>query len=279
MEIKNHLLKGDNIEEKKTPNLYFPPQFKLPDLPDSIVIHYTAMSKAEDAVKALTNKNISASAHLVVARDGKIYQLAPFNYRTWHAGKSAYQSRSGYNHYSIGIEIDNLGWLEPYNGFYSRPELLDYNVKLKENEVIQAEHKNPRVRKKYWHKYTDIQIQRTIEICKLLVQDYSIEEIVGHDDIAPDRKQDPGPAFPMDYFVTQVLYSDRSDDDEPAASVDIKGSVTATKLNIRSGPSLDANAVAKPLPQGTEVRIVGESGDWYHVFAEVEGWVYKKHIN
>ena len=165
MEIKENLLKGENIEEKRTPNLYSPPQFKLPDLPDSIVIHYTAMSKASDAVKALTNKNIRASAHLVMARDGKIFQLAPFNYRTWHAGKSAFNGRSGYNHYSIGIEIDNLGWLEKYDGFYSRPELIDHNIKINEDDVLSANHKNPRVKKKFWHKYTDIQVCLLLNQC------------------------------------------------------------------------------------------------------------------
>ena len=56
------------------------------------------------------SKEDKASAHIVLARDGTIFQLAPFNYRTWHAGESFFNGRSGYNHFSIGIEIDPINF-------------------------------------------------------------------------------------------------------------------------------------------------------------------------
>jgi N-acetylmuramoyl-L-alanine amidase len=274
-----HYLDGESVLEKKlTPNLYKPPEFKFPDLPDSIVIHYTAMNSLESAVEVLTKDNNKASAHLVVGRNGDIKQLAPFNYRTWHAGISSFNGRSGYNHYSIGIEIDNLGWLDKYNGFYSRPELIDYNIKILETDVVQMDHKNPMVRKKYWHKYTQEQIHTVIDICKLLVSTYSIKEIVGHDDIAPDRKQDPGPAFPMDYIVKEVFHANRQDNGEPQLQDTFASFVSTEKLNIRSGPNSEAERISKPLKKGSKVTILDQSGDWYKVKTEIEGWVYSKYI-
>lgn len=277
MKIKDHYL--ENAIREDTPNLYSPPNFKDADLPDSVVIHYTAMYSAKGAVNVLTNKLNKASAHLVIGRDGTIYQLAPFNYRTWHAGVSSYNGRSGYNHYSIGIEIDNLGWLDRINNSFTRTELLNQGITVKDDEVIEAEHKNPRVRKKYWHKYTQKQIDLVVEICQLLKDTYDIKEIVGHDDIAGDRKQDPGPAFPMDYLIKKVLYNDRQESDEEELTNTYESFVTASKLNIRIGPDNNAAKVAMPLPRDTKVKVVDKSGAWLKVTTEVEGWVYSKYIN
>jgi len=97
------------------------------------------------------------SAHLLIRRDGEIVQYVPFNQRAWHAGASCFEGRQQCNDYSIGIELE---------GTDERP-------------------------------YEEIQYQRLAELIKLLTQTYpAIEDrIVGHSDIAPGRKSDPGPAF------------------------------------------------------------------------------------
>jgi N-acetylmuramoyl-L-alanine amidase len=73
--------------------------------PDTIVIHYTAGSSAESAVNWLANPTSKVSAHIVIDRSGKIYQIIPFNKVAWHAGKSEYGGRNGFNSFSIGIEL------------------------------------------------------------------------------------------------------------------------------------------------------------------------------
>lgn len=79
--------------------------------PDMIVLHYTAGTSAESSALFLTRPEVSASAHVVIGREGEVFQLVPFNIEAWHAGKSWYAGRGGLNRYSIGIELDNLGEL------------------------------------------------------------------------------------------------------------------------------------------------------------------------
>ena len=201
MKLEEHKLIGENVEFKQTSNYSQPGRF----VPDSIVIHYTAMFSAKSAVKVLTTKKEkgNASAHLVIGRDGKIWQLAPFNYKTWHAGKSFYNGRESYNNFSIGIELDNLGWLDKFeDGVYSRKGL---KVNLGLEDVFVGKHRNPNIRKVYWHKYTKEQIGSLNKVVELITKNYDIKEILGHDEIAPSRKQDPGPAFDIEALREKFL--------------------------------------------------------------------------
>lgn len=271
MEIVDHQLKGLGVTFKQTPNLYNPPFNTPTKLPDAVIIHYTAMTNAPDAVKVLTTKypqGGNASAHLVIDKKGDVTQLAKFNYRTWHAGDSSYNGRKGYNSLSVGIEIDNVGWLEKSNGKYSRYKL---DKEYEEKDVIQKRHFNPNVRHEYWEKYTDSQLDKVFEICELLREQYGIIEILGHDEIAPKRKQDPGPAFPMDQLRNTIL-RDRSG--EVA-----EGRVNTNLLNIRAGAGVNFEKVAQPLTQNTEVEVLEEHNGWYKVRTKLEGWVSKKYIN
>ena len=271
MKIVDHQLQGTGVKFKQTPNFYNPPFNTTTKLPDAIIIHYTAMTNAADAVKVLTTRKPdggNASAHLVIGKAGEVTQLAKFNQRTWHAGESSYHGRKGYNSLSIGIEIDNVGWLKKQpNGKYSRARL---NAEYTEDQVIHERHFNPNVRHEYWEKYTHEQTDVVFEICELLRQHYAIVEILGHDEIAPDRKQDPGPAFPMDELKSEVL-RDRSGE---AA----EGIVNTNLLNIRAGAGVNFEKVAQPLNQNTEVDILEEKSGWYKVSTKIEGWVSKKFI-
>ncbi|MFQ5584692.1 MAG: SH3 domain-containing protein [Calditrichia bacterium] len=122
------------------------------------------------------------------------------------------------------------------------------------------------------------------EICQLLIERYSISAILGHEEISPGRKSDPGPAFPLDVLRYRLLEMDRAEDEEkpaaaPAATTTKAfGVVTASKLNIRSGPSLSAETVASPLTGGTFVDILQEKDGWYEVEARIRGWVKKDYV-
>lgn len=103
-------------------------------------------------------EGLRASAHALIRRDGEIVQYVPFNERAWHAGQSEYRGRKDCNDYSIGIEIE---------GTDDTP-------------------------------YTDEQYRRLAALAAALLAAYpslSLEHIVGHSDIAPGRKTDPGAAF------------------------------------------------------------------------------------
>jgi N-acetylmuramoyl-L-alanine amidase len=270
MEIINHQLKGDNITYKATPNTSG--QFAN-NLPDTIIIHYTAGSSAESSVRTLVDPKSKASAHLVIGRDGSITQLAAFNVVTWHAGESAYKDRVGFNKYSIGIEIDNAGPLtQRADGYYSW-----FGRKYEEKDTVFAIHRN-QAAPRYWHAYTEAQIVAVFTICELLKAAYNIKFILGHEEISPKRKEDPGPAFPLDRLRDKILHGARNSEEDESKIAKNIGEVIASKLNIRSAPSEVGDKVALPLPQGTKVKIVESTDGWYKVQTTIEGWVSSKFV-
>lgn len=273
MEIKEHLLRNDSVEFVESPNH----GGKLKNgRPDSIVIHYTAGGSAKGAIRTLCNPQRQASAHVVVDKDGSITQLVPFDTVAWHAGKSSYEGRHGFNNFSVGIEIDNAGRLEKTEEGYTSWFGREYPAR----EVIRAVHKN-RSEPAYWHKYTEEQINAVFELCTLLIQTYPIDLIVGHDDISPSRKTDPGPAFPLIKLRERLIEKDRALEggEEERAFSGITGTVTASKLNIRSAPRLEAGKIAPPLAAGTLLEILDESDGWYRVNVVTRGWVSKQYVS
>ena len=270
MEIENHYLK--DCKRQDSPNH----SGKLDGgEPDSIIIHYTAGSSAESSVRTLCNPRYKASAHLVVGRDGSITQLVPFDTIAWHAGKSSYGGRDGFNKFSVGIEIDNAGRLTRSGDTYA----AWFGRRYQGDDVVEAVHRNE-TRASFWHAYTEEQIGIVQEICEALIDAYPIEMILGHEEVAPSRKTDPGPAFPLDKMRQHLLEADRSQEepDEPLVETLPTGLVSAGKLNIRADASRHANTVAPPLERGTRVQILGESDGWYEVETRTRGWVKKDYI-
>jgi len=107
---------------------------------------------------------------------------------------------------------------------------------------------------------------------------YGLLDVVGHDDIAPARKTDPGPAFPMDSLRGYLV---GRKEDGPAEEVAERYRTTTT-LNVRKGPAVSFDTVSgSPLAKGREVEIVADDGAWRHVVtpdAGVEGWVHGKFL-
>lgn len=273
MKIANHHLKDDDLLsfDFKTPNI----SGKFPDgLPDTLVIHFTAGSSAESSARHLCKPSAKASAHLVVGRDGKVYQLAPFNRIAWHAGKSTWKDRNGLNQYAIGIEIDNAGRLSDNgNGFYQ----TWFGKNLPLSEVFHGTHRNQN-EPGYWHAYTEPQIARVFEVCELLIEYYGIQDILGHEEIAPGRKVDPGPAFPLDKLRDSLL-GDTRDQDAPAPEpFGDEWEVNASQLNIRQGPSTGYPTVADPLEHGMRVRSLNTKEGWVEVEYAVRGWVSGQYL-
>ena len=165
-----------------------------------IVLHYTEGQSAAAAIEWLTLAKSNVSSHIVIGRDGTITQLVPFDTIAWHAGVSYWRGIRYLNYYSIGIELDNAGRMIRNGNVWRASFKKDYS----EDEVMEAIHKFDG--KPYgWHNYPVEQIQSTIDLCKLLVTTYGIQEILGHDEIRPKAKWDPGPAFPMEFVRVQVF--------------------------------------------------------------------------
>ncbi|MDV7340341.1 N-acetylmuramoyl-L-alanine amidase [Terasakiella sp. A23] len=255
------------------------PYFETPNKrgqisPEFLVIHYTAGRSAKSSINWLCDKRAKASAHLVIARSGEVSQLAAFNQRTWHAGVSRWDGRTGLNSFSIGIELDNPGILERRASGWC----TTWGDPVDDNEVIVAAHKNGGP-EKGWHAYSSEQIQALQEVCLCLVEKYGIKDIIGHDDIAPNRKSDPGPALDMDHLRSMAL---GRHEDEPQVYQ------TTANLNVRTGPGQNNEKMDfSPLPKGTELEVIEASGVWRYVdiLDEIQGethrtgWVHSHYIS
>jgi N-acetylmuramoyl-L-alanine amidase len=199
MEINNHRLLGKGITYIESPNqggAY------ASGYPDTLIMHYTACPNAESAIRILTDGDSEhrVSAHLVIGRDGAVTQLLPFDIIGWHAGVSSWDGREAFNQYSLGIEIDNAGQLEERYGRY----LSWFGQEYPAEEVVHTIHRNQQ-EATYWQIYTPEQLEVVEELARLLVSTYGLRYILGHEEIAPDRKVDPGPAYPLEELRHKLL--------------------------------------------------------------------------
>lgn len=242
-----------------------------------LVMHYTAGPSADHSIKWLINPTAKASAHLVIGRDGSVTQLVPFNRVAWHAGQSSWQGLVGMNQYSIGIEMDNAGTLNKVGDQYQ----AWFGTSYPADQVIEATHKSEKV-KRAWHLYTPEQLFAALEVGSLIVQTYGLKDVIGHEDIAPRRKFDPGPAFPMASFHSRIF---GRADDQAAPTVAYR---TKVNLHIRTGPgSQYAPLPNSPLPAGTRLQAIDDSNsDWLKVHVldtiqgamDMQGWVSKQFV-
>tara|TARA_B100002052_G_C15681766_1_gene506547 strand:- start:108 stop:827 length:720 start_codon:yes stop_codon:yes gene_type:complete len=136
-----------------------------------IILHYTGMKKEKNAINRLTDANSKVSCHYLITNSGKIINLVPDLYISWHAGKSNWKKIKSLNSSSLGVEISNPGH---ENGYCN---------------------------------YKKKQIKSIIFLISTLKKIYKIknQNILGHSDIAPDRKKDPGEKFPWKFMYDKKL--------------------------------------------------------------------------
>ena len=136
-----------------------------------IVYHYTGMRSENKAVKRLTDDNSNVSCHYFIKRNGQIILMVPELYEAWHAGKSKWKKDISLNKNSIGVEISNKGHEFGYQN------------------------------------YSKEQIFSLIKLSKYLIKKYKINRsnILGHSDIAFERKKDPGEKFPWRYLANKKI--------------------------------------------------------------------------
>lgn len=164
-----------------------------------LVIHFTSGMSARSSIDFWkTPEAHGALAHLIIDRDGTIFQCRPFDRTAGHAGASTWFDaareikRAGCNAFSIGIELANAG--DSVSGSVEHP--LAFKKYPCPAGAILARHKNggPLT---LWEKFPAAQLQSCFAVSQTLFARYHLDDVRGHDDIAPQRKNDPGPAFPM----------------------------------------------------------------------------------
>jgi len=200
LSIQGHFLRGPGTAYQRSLNH----GYRFTTDPHFIVIHFTGGSAFQSSVDFLCEPTTQASTHVVIARDGRITQLVPFHTVAWHADPSYWDGYCMLNPHSIGIELDNPGELH-LDG--ARP-MTWYGRYVAWQDATHLTHKNS-PSATWWHTYTSQQIAQTEALCRLLMGLYQIDDILGHDDIAPGRKRDPGPAFPMDELRARLGLSGR----------------------------------------------------------------------
>ena len=136
-----------------------------------IIYHYTGMKKESDAINRLIDAQSEVSSHYLIKNSGEIITLVPDLYIAWHAGISSWKNYTFLNKGSIGIEITNPG----------------HDFKYK--------------------KFSKKQINSILKLSKFLIKKYKIkpQNILGHSDIALDRKKDPGEKFPWEYLSQKKI--------------------------------------------------------------------------
>jgi N-acetylmuramoyl-L-alanine amidase len=136
-----------------------------------IIFHYTGMKSEKAAIKKLTDLKSEVSCNYFIKKNGEIITMVPDLYIAWHAGKSLWKKYQSLNKNSIGIEITNPGHRHGYNRF------------------------------------SNSQIRSLIRLSRSLIKKYKInlKNILGHSDIAPERKKDPGEKFPWEYLAKKNI--------------------------------------------------------------------------
>ena len=196
---------------------------------DMLVLHYTGMETGQAALDHMCNPDAKVSAHYMLWEDGRVDQLVAEDRRAWHAGVSSWQGDEDLNSRSIGIEIVNGGHDFPLPDGCLPP-------------------------------YPRPQIQALIELCVMIITDHDIPQtrIVGHSDIAPLRKQDPGKHFPWERLARAGIGI--WPDIEGTKNTDIKGeglASGATGATVRRmqqmlaeiGYGIDVNGTYDPLTE------------------------------
>mgnify|MGYP001223160132 CR=1 FL=1 len=183
-----------NVEKMTTnysPN--FDPKKRDKNKIKYLIYHYTGMKNDRLAIKKLTGSNSNVSCHYYITASGKLIQIVPDLYTAWHAGKSNWRKYKSLNYNSIGIEVSNPGHEHGYR------------------------------------KFNDNQIKSLIKISKFLIKKYKIHKknILGHSDIAPLRKIDPGEKFPW-----KLLYKKK---------IGIWHNVNNNKIKFSSNKRLEFN--------------------------------------
>jgi N-acetylmuramoyl-L-alanine amidase len=274
--INNHILAGQDPQGNavvQSPSSNHNGEIR----PKFLVFHYTAcdVQAATNAFLRKTGAN-RVSVHLLVDTNGSVTQFVPLNLRAWHAGESEWGGYKDINSHSIGIEVVNYGYLlkSAAGTFFTAEAKLTMNAA----EVIEARHRLVQWPWHYWQAFTADQIATCEALAELLTPAYALQDVLGHDDIAPKRKADPGPAFPLSRIRGLALGRDSQQ------TADGVVYVAVDNLNIRKGAGVSFEKAAPALIRNTQLKVISSGvSDWLHVLSaqepSVDGWVMAAYTN
>lgn len=170
----------------------------------AFVLHYTAHHDAEESARMLCDPAREVSAHFLIARDGSVRQMVPIHRVAWHAGQSRWGDLSGMNAYTIGVELVNAGPLSKHAGRF----VTWSGAHLPAAEVEHSPPQSAFGGHTHWQRFPVEQVQATRRVMYACLRylrrlawfpigQRGVVMVLGHYEIAPLRKIDPGPLFPL----------------------------------------------------------------------------------
>lgn len=264
--------------------------------PRFLVMHYTGGSTAQSSVDWFADPLSKVSAHVTIERDGTLYQSVSFSDRAWHCGASRWAARngkvvSGLNDHALGIELANAGACRQTAAGTWRNGL---GVQVGAGDIIRARHKSGTVQFEKgkwgpseavdmpaWEIYPQAQLFAARTVAQALLDHYGLAEVMGHDDISPGRKTDPGPLFDINGFRDSL----DGNGGDGAGTWRVRPG-TPEGLAIRVGPGKQYDKVREAnLLAGTELVQREVQGIWWYVTALdkagnniVDGWVHSSYL-
>ena len=240
--------------------------------PRGIVLHDTAgRLERGDAVNWFLRADAKVSAHVTIERDGSISQQVGFERRAWHAGRSRYRGKGDVNGFAFGIELVNLGKCTKLRDGHFQPWFKALYRDGEDGLRFAFAQSKPHG-KGWWLDYTSEQIRTVTALCQALIDKYELSFLAGHFEIAPGRKIDPNPLFPLDALRSSLI----DEDGEEA------GPVLVADANLRRWPSYHDNII-KILSKGESIDIIrsgtynplGQPEIWHLVDAGgQQGWLH-----
>lgn len=265
MKIECHWLKAENKYEKILRSVTLNAREVIN--PIYLIIHYTAGDTAKSAVNWFINTTTNTdkiSAHIIIETDGTIIQLVPFNRRANHAGSSTWDGVDNLNLHSIGVELVNPGSCEKQkDGTYKRKiaeQKYQVYPRNRAKDIVETRHKHQlwaENGENHWFKFPVAQLIALYNLSRTLIRHYDLKNVLGHDDISPYRKPDPGPCFPWHEYKMNVL--GKSDNIGEMFIVNTEGT------SLRKDHSTHSS-VLKTLSKGYNVGLIETLDGWCKVY-------------
>ena len=179
--------------------------------PKYALIHYTGGGAMGGTVEWCNNHDANVSYHFLISRNGDVCQMVDTDSCAWHAGESEWDGAQYLNQFSIGIGLCNWGLLrrlDTSGDFVPYKPGLENNI-IPRSRVTALPHSLSDIGIDYWESYPAKQLFSLVLLLHALTSSLPIDEALGHNEVSPGRKIDPGPAFPLAAYKQFVRFMRR----------------------------------------------------------------------